>query len=86
MRILLFIVLKVIEIGGMIFIPYFLGRLIVLHIFRDHGVVMGFSDRAITWVVGLFGVLVASFIVLFLYSVIPGWFKLNWNIINQIIK
>ena len=84
MKVLLFVILKVIEIGGVIFIPYFLGKVVNKCVFGDID-----ESKILTWFTGWLPVLCIVLLVVFstlMFYAIPDWFKLNWNIVNQIIK
>lgn len=80
MKILLFIVLKVIEIGGIVFVPYFLGRFWEIYACTADEVPLPKLLRwSMGWIPILMGILVTT-------ALLPSWFKFNWNIVNQIIK
>lgn len=83
MKILLVIVLKIVEIAGLIFIPYFLGKPVITHITHERSVGLPIS---IIWLAGLVPVLIIVLILLIIFAIVPSWFELNWNIVNQIIK
>lgn len=80
MKILLFIVLKVIEIGGIIFIPYFLGKKV-----KDFAQDYEKDCKCLIWCYGTI-VILAILLIIMIFPGLINWFKLNWDIVNQIIK
>lgn len=84
MKILLFIVLKIVEIGGLIFIPYFLGKLATKYMEDVFGDLE--KSRILCWIIGWPSILIIILVCVIGNSIVPEWFKMNWNIVNQIIN
>ena len=88
MRILVFIVLKVLEIIILVFVPYFVGR--KLEVLLGEYVLNSFVSwiKGVVSIVTLFLALMCAFI--FFSEVIPflfSWFiQTNWNLVDLIIK
>ena len=72
MRILLFIVLKIAELGALTFIPYWIG-LLLLKIFDCHG-----NTKTETWGIGLIGLVV-------IFMILIPFIYLNWRLAGNIL-
>ena len=81
MKYLLFGLLKVLEVSAVVFVPYWLGVFVVK-------VTKGelFDDGKIsTWVGGFLLISFSALIIGGIATLVPGWFKLNWIIVNKIV-
>ena len=74
MKILLFVVLKIVEISAIIFIPWGLGK-IMEKIFPK---LDRYEDKLMIWSIGLLVIIILMFISIFCYG--------NWQLVNKIIK
>lgn len=78
LRIIAFIGLKFLEIGAIIFVPYWVGRLIIFLI--NYTVVTPIS---VVWIMGL---LFIALIVLMFVFVVYDFIRFNWRIAKRLIK
>ena len=89
MKVLIFIVLKIVEISSVIFVPYYLGRLV--HLFTGF---FCYHDRLIPcctpfWVIGFVSMFYAIVIVMVIVMVILGLVFLgivNWKLAEKLLK
>lgn len=81
MKILLFIALKIIEVGGLIFIPYWIGKFMEKYVLPA----VLKDNKFTTYLHGLASLIIVPFVIL-IVSLIVEFCKMNWNIVNQIIR
>jgi len=85
MKILLFLVFKVIEISLIVFIPYWLGGMEKLKSFLGN-TEAGKFELWLTGIATICSCLVLIWGCVGLYFLVPEIIKLNWYWVNQIIK
>lgn len=78
MRLLLFILLKVLEIGTVIFVPYYLGKLI-----------FDIDEKFMCWLMGIAILILTIGIVIIsplLWEAINYFIEFNWSLVNKILN
>ena len=81
MKYLLFGLLKVGEVIGIVFVPYWLGVL-SLKITKDGGII---KEKFTIWVIGLIILFFLAVVIASTIFLVPYWVKLNWDIVNKIV-
>lgn len=82
MRVLIFLLLKILEISGIIFIPYLIGCLMskIPHWLCDA------EEKGEKYLLGILTIITIFIVLVIIPTLLFSMFKINWDIAGQLIK